>query len=124
MKTFTELIDDAFNNEELLGRTDKLKEGSNVICCKQYKEKTFTFTNLRTFIKYQKNKEYWFNVGESHRIERINNFVIYISYAQKAQEAFSLIGVYMDYKNFFDYFMLESEWHALQRDKKIDTILE
>ncbi len=128
MKTLNDLIVEAANNEELLKRCDKLKVGSYVICYHPCREKLPRFDNLREFINYQKNKEYFFNVGEKYQIENISNFTIEVVYhnrqVRNLTETYSLIGEFEKYRNFFDYFILESEWQGLQRDKKIDEIID
>ena len=124
--TIEELMNEVANDEEKLKRIDKLKPGTKIYCIKSYIEIPQTFNNFRDYLDYHYNKQHRFEKGKIYEVQSIQNFYVHIidNPIRSTTQRMSLIGHYRPDDDFFEYFMLESEWTALERDKKIDDILE
>lgn len=130
-KSFDELMNEVANDEEKLKRIDKLKPGTKIYCIKSYIEIPQTFNNFRDYLDYYHyNKQHRFQKGKIYEIASIENFYVHLVDKDRPSGItftayrMSLIGKYKPDEDFFEYFMLESEWTALERDKKINDILE
>ena len=129
-KSFDELMDEVASDEEKLKRIDKLKPGTKIYCIKSHIQISKRFDNFRDYLDYHYNKQYLFQKDKIYEVGSIDNFYINLvdknnpPKSQLTSYRMSLIGKYINDMDFFEYFMLESEWTALERDKKIDDILD
>ena len=80
----------------------------------------------------RRNPSYNFTEGQTYEVDRSEKDVIYVSQHSnvtintnpRSNDKFSLVNGKPNYKYFFEYFMLESEYIAIERDRKINSILE
>ena len=121
MKAKDELLEELYNNESLLCRIERLVKCEYVICIKNYAG-IIDIENIR-------NRKSKCKVGDRYRIT-FHGELIRIEYSDGygiSGDYFNIIDRYYDgngvFDNIFDYFVLESEWNALQRENKIDEIL-
>jgi hypothetical protein len=134
MKTYEELVEELSNNEEAIQRIEKITSQYYLVCIKNiYTIKTPVY-DIRTFLENSKNPKYVFTKGQKYRIIKLQDSKLFIEGPSDDGSKtimtyyFSVLGTYTNStgyieKDINEYFMLESEWLGLQRDKKIDEIL-
>ena len=139
-----EKILDNLSMEEISKIENICKNNVKVTCIKNFKKKTSNFSNdFKGYINNRKSPAYTFMEGKTYEIDRSEKDVIYVSQYDNStngtssnpnpagvymkassNDRFSLVNGKPNYKYFFDYFMLESEWKALNRENNINSILE
>ena len=119
-----DMIDEITNDEELLARIDRVSTpGTKIVCIKKFGlNSPKTYSNFREWLEKRKIEEYTFNEGQIYEVDKIANDFIQVN-----RYSFRLLDIenetYRRYPYFFEHFISHAEWTALQRDEKIDEII-
>jgi hypothetical protein len=126
-KQIEDLIDEAVQDEKVLERIDKLTKGAKLVCIKKCGLMSpKTYNNFREYLENRKKEEYFFEEGKIYEVNTIQNDYIYITSESGARLSFELLDIQRErerYPYIFNHFMLESEWLGLQREEKINEII-
>ena len=126
-KQIEDLIDEAIQDEKVLERIDKLTKGTKLVCIKKsHLMSPKTYNNFREYLENRKKEEYYFNEYKVYEVKTTQNDCIHIFGENGSVLSFELLDIKRERERFpyiFNHFMLESEWLGLQREEKINEII-
>jgi hypothetical protein len=126
-KQIEDLIDEAVQDEKVLERIDKLTKGTKLVCIKKCGLMSpKTYNNFREYLKNRKKEEYFFEEGKIYEVKITQNDCVHIFGENGSVISFELLDIKRErerYPYIFNHFMLESEWLGLQREEKINEII-
>lgn len=126
-KQIEDLIDEAIQDEKVLERIDKLTKGTKLVCIKKcHLMSPKTYNNFREYLENRKKEEYYFEEGKIYEVKATQNDCIHIFGENGSVLSFELLDIKRERERFpyiFNHFMLESEWLGLQREEKINEII-
>ena len=85
-----------------------------------------TYNNFREYLENRKKEEYYFNEYKVYEVKTTQNDCIHIFGENGSVLSFELLDIKRERERFpyiFNHFMLESEWLGLQREEKINEII-
>lgn len=124
-KTFNEALKEAASNEAYLQRVDKVSiPGTRLICIKNYNEYRESYDNLRDYLKSLDVKKYAVSVGDIVTVIRVNDHHIELA-SERSKSYRNLSFSLVEWQPYlFDYFLMEDEKKALDRENNLNKILK
>ena len=115
---------DKLSNEDIQILDSICKEKARLVCIKNFKLLRRSFTNDFTgFIESHRNPQHVFAINKSYLVFKSDRDTLKITGDDATIHSFSLVEYKPAHDYVFDYFMIESQWIALNREKQINTIL-
>ena len=120
--TYEKILDN-LTKEEMSKIENVCKDKVKITCIKNFKKKTSNFSNdFKGYMDNRRNPSYNFTEGQTYEVDRSEKDVIYVSQHSnvtintnpRSNDKFSLVNGKPNYKYFFEYFMLESEYIAIE----------
>jgi hypothetical protein len=127
-KTFDEVCD-GLTEEDIVKLENVSSPGTRLMCIGNYNPTYSNYNNVRDYLQYR--KDYLFKIGRVYIVAYINNDIIYVEeevIQNKSQRInnypFYLIKHSSKNPHLFDYFMLESDYIIMERDKIIEKLID
>jgi hypothetical protein len=123
-KTYDEVCDE-LTEDDIVKIEGISPGGTRLVCICNYNPRYSNYNNIRDFLKYR--TEYTFNVGKVYEVSYINNDIIYIledvNRGRVNMQPFWVIKYSSRNPYIFDYFMLESDYIMMERNKAIEQLI-
>ena len=118
-------------SETEVNRLKYLKNGVELVCIKNFQTNQFTAQSFEDYYNYYNDNTGDFTRGNKYKVTNLNDIQVDMLYSLKGianltKWKFRIFEI-IDGNNspyLFDYFCLEHEWLAMQRNERIETILE
>jgi hypothetical protein len=117
-------------SETEVNRLKYLKNGVELVCIKNFQTNQFTAQSFEDYYNYYNDTTADFTRGNKYIVTNLNDIQVDMRYSLKIKNLtkwkFRIFEI-IDGNNspyLFDYFCLEHEWLAMQRNERIETILE